>query len=123
MIGVDSYGFSHLSILSQSSQSCWNLIPSSDSQKRRNSSLADPVSKQSVHQPANEVSQSANLIDLQPTRHPASSLEFPVDYQQSRTSEDKTQTTDSHTKRTKSNLFDRITLPHSGKVISSRATS
>ncbi|KAI9600663.1 hypothetical protein KEM48_001259 [Puccinia striiformis f. sp. tritici PST-130] len=104
--------------------SCWNLIPSSNSRKRKNSSLTDLANKRSVHQPADDVSQSANLIDPRSTRHSVNPSEFSLDHQQPRTSEDKqlsTQNTDSYlsqfNKRTKSNLFDRITLPPSGKVI------
>ncbi|KAI9608079.1 hypothetical protein H4Q26_005533, partial [Puccinia striiformis f. sp. tritici PST-130] len=84
---------------------------SSSSQKRKSSSLTDSANKRSVHQLANDVSQRANLIDPPSIRHSVNSSEFSLDHHQSRTSEDKTQTTDSHT--IKSNLFDRITLPPS----------
>ncbi|KAH9448504.1 hypothetical protein Pst134EA_027815 [Puccinia striiformis f. sp. tritici] len=76
--------------------------------------LTDSANKRSVHQLANDVSQRANLIDPPSIRHSVNSSEFSLDHHQSRTSEDKTQTTDSHT--IKSNLFDRITLPPSGKI-------
>ncbi|KNE97555.1 hypothetical protein PSTG_09106 [Puccinia striiformis f. sp. tritici PST-78] len=88
---------------------------SSSSQKRKSSSLTDSANKRSVHQLANDVSQRANLIDPPSIRHSVNSSEFSLDHHQSRTSEDKTQTTDSHT--IKSNLFDRITLPPSALIV------
>ncbi|KNF04638.1 hypothetical protein PSTG_02125 [Puccinia striiformis f. sp. tritici PST-78] len=87
----------------------------------------DSANKQSVHQLADDISQRANLIDPPSIRHSVNSLEFSLDHHQSRTSEDKTQTRDSYTsqsnKRIELNLFDRITLPPSGKVIKSRILS
>ncbi|KAI9600943.1 hypothetical protein H4Q26_000737 [Puccinia striiformis f. sp. tritici PST-130] len=87
-------GYMCIHLIAKLGAICWNLIPSPNPRKRKNSSLTDLANKQSVHQPADDP----------------------------RTSEDKqlsTQNTDSYlsqfNKRTKLNLFNRITLPPSGK--------
>ncbi|KAI9610924.1 hypothetical protein H4Q26_008770 [Puccinia striiformis f. sp. tritici PST-130] len=104
---------------------CWNLIPSSNSLKRKNPSHTDlnsHTSKRSACHLMNDIIHNSNSIDHRSKPNSAPPLELLLDNQPSRTNNEnrvpsQNSLPKSLSKRiTKSNLIDRIALPSRGKI-------
>ncbi|KAH9456631.1 hypothetical protein Pst134EB_012834 [Puccinia striiformis f. sp. tritici] len=98
--------------------SCWNLIPSSNSRKRKNNSIEDLASKRSACQTADDVCQSSNFIDHKLNSDFALPSELPLDHQTSRSNNEKQTspqnpdtTLSKSNERSRSRLLERITPP------------
>ncbi|KAI9603958.1 hypothetical protein H4Q26_003567 [Puccinia striiformis f. sp. tritici PST-130] len=99
-------------------KSCWNLIPSSNSQKRKNNSTEDLASKRSACQTADDVCQSPNFIDRRSSSDSALPSELLLDNQTSRSNNEKRTspqnpdiTLSQSNEQSRSRLLERITSP------------